>query len=176
MANVAGALPARVSGTVGGEMSSKTACIHSGPDVMHAGRASRRTPSIRVDAGPMAAWRTRAPGSLGGSEAMALARLLASTSILGEPRWPAARNGDAAAAAALAIRQVRACGADSVASDLVMGNLLLLAERGDPTAPTVIAYALRALARRGAGDRRLLRLAARWARPRRRPPRAVAEP
>ncbi|MCG5248245.1 hypothetical protein [Methylorubrum extorquens] len=47
-----------------------------------------------------------------------------------------------------------------------MVNLLLLAERGDPTAPAVIAYALRALARRRAGDRGLLRLAARWARPR----------
>lgn len=149
-------------------MGSEPALIHSCPDVPQAGRASRQTASTRVDEGPMAAWRTCAPGCLGGPEAKALARVLAVTSILGEPLWPAATGGDAAAAAALAIRQVRTCGADSAASDLVMGNLLLLAERGDATASAVIAYALRALARRRAGDRRLLRLAARWARPRKR--------
>lgn len=149
-------------------MSSNPARIGSRPALPAAGRAPRQGTPSRVDVGPMAAWRTRAPGELGGLEATALARLLATTSILGEPRWPSARNGDAAAAAALAIRHVRSCGADSAASDLVMGNLLLLAEQGDPTAPAVIAYALRALARRRTGNRRLLRLAARWARPRRR--------
>ncbi len=147
-------------------MRSDPARILSCPAGQRAGRASRRGASRRVDAGPLAAWRTRAPGELGRLEETALARLLAAISLLGEPRWPAARSGDAAAAAAIAIRHVRSCGADSSASDLVMVNLLLLAERGDPTAPAVIAYALRALARRRAGDRGLLRLAARWARPR----------
>ena len=124
-----------------------------------------------MDAGPAAAWRTHAPGALGPSEAAELARMVASASILGEPLWLSARTGDAAAAVAVAIRHVRSCGADSTASDLVMGNLLLMAERGAASAPPVLAFALRALARRRAGDRRLSRLAALWNRPGERQPR-----
>ncbi|HEV2542089.1 MAG TPA: hypothetical protein VGU70_04925, partial [Methylobacterium sp.] len=121
--------------------------------------AGYRVADIKSERWP-ASRRNGWPASVG------IRRLLATTSILGETRWSAARDGDAAAATALAIRHVRTCGAASVASDLVMGNLLLMAERGDATAPAVIAYALRALARRSADERRLMRLAARWARPR----------
>lgn len=116
----------------------------------------------RAGAGPLVAWRTRLPGSLDPGEAAALGRLLAATCILGEPRWRDARSGDRAAAVALAIRHARAFGSDTAASDLVMANLLLLAEGGDATAPVVMAYGLRALARRRPGDRCLVRLANEW--------------
>jgi hypothetical protein len=148
------------------DMASEPGRVVSCSVLRRAIRTPRRGVPPRVEAGVVAAWRTYPPGRLDRAEATALARLLATTSILGETRWSAARDGDAAAATALAIRHVRTCGAASVASDLVMGNLLLMAERGDATAPAVIAYALRALARRSADERRLMRLAARWARPR----------
>ncbi|ACB82183.1 MULTISPECIES: hypothetical protein [Methylobacteriaceae] len=148
------------------DMASEPGRVVSTSVLRHAIRTPRRGVPPVVEVGVVAAWRTYPPGRLDRAEATALARLLATTSILGETRWSAARDGDAAAATALAIRHVRTCGAASVASDLVMGNLLLMAERGDATAPAVIAYALRALARRSADERRLMRLAARWARPR----------
>ncbi|ACK86421.1 hypothetical protein [Methylorubrum extorquens] len=151
------------------DMASEPGRVVSCSVLWRAIRTPRRGVRPGVEAGVAAAWRTYPPGRLDRAEATALARLLATTSILGEPRWSAAR--DAAAATALAIRHVRTCGAASVASDLVMGNLLLMAERGDATAPAVIAYALRALARRSADERRLMRLAARWARPSMRKPR-----
>lgn len=120
---------------------------------------------MRTADGPLAAWRTVPSGQLGETEAAALAAAVSCTGILREPLWNKAKRGDAAAAAALGIRYARACGADSSASDLVMGSLLLLARRGDATAPAVIALALRALARRRPDDPRLPELAARWARP-----------
>lgn len=125
----------------------------------------------RSDAGPMAAWRTCAPGRLRSGDAARIERLLATTSILREPQWEAARAGDTAAAVAVAIRQVRSCRADSASADLALSNLLLVAERGAAGAGPVMDLALRTLARRRAGDRRLMRLAALWARPRRRVPR-----
>lgn len=114
--------------------------------------------------GPLSVWRRRDPASLTGNDLSGLVTLVGSTAMWGEPRWAAARRGDPAAAAAVALDHVRRCGADSTASDLVMCNLVLLAAAGDATAPVVIAHALAALARRRPRETALPALAAGWIR------------
>jgi hypothetical protein len=114
--------------------------------------------------GLLAAWRTRPPGSVTRREAGRIAALLAATEILHEPRWRAARNGDAAAAAAVAIDRLRRSDFGSRPVDAVMSNLLVLAVRGDATAPVILAHALAASARLAPADATLARLAGQWRR------------
>ena len=131
------------------------------------GTGARRRGRGRACALPL--WRTREPGRIGRGAVTDIARAVGSTAILHERRWGAAKDGDAAAAAAMAIDRLRRHGPVGPIVDLVMGNLVVLAKRdGDPTAPVIIAHALRALARREADGGRLADLAEAWAGPSRR--------
>ena len=96
---------------------------------------------------PLPLWRTREPARIAPGEVVDLAGVLASTAILRERRWPAARAGDPAAAVAVAIDQIRRRGPDGPLADVIMGNLALLALRGEPTSRVVLGLAIRALAR-----------------------------
>lgn len=112
---------------------------------------------------PLSLWRTREPTRIRTDEATGLAAALAADSISGDPRWAAARAGDPAAAVAVAIDQIRQGQLEGPRADLVMGNLVLLALAGDPTARVVLDHGLRALAREHPGRQRLPRLRAAWA-------------
>lgn len=88
-------------------------------------------------------WKTHGPGSLGMTEAEDLARAIRGSAILRDPHWPAARSGESAAAVAAAIARIRSGRLEGPAAGLVMGNLLLLASRGDPAAALVLGHGVR---------------------------------
>lgn len=135
----------------------------------------RPRPAGRRRACPLPLWRTRDPADITASEVSALADALSTVAILRERRWPAARAGDPAAAAAVAIDRIRRHGPEGPLADVVMGNLVVLAHRdASPTARLVLALALRSLARLHPGRTDLDRIAEGWARqPRPRPRRHV---
>jgi len=112
---------------------------------------------------PLQLWRERDPSGIAPDDVAALERALASIAILDDRGWPAARAGDPAAAAAAAIGGIRRGRLEEPLADIVMGNLVLLARKGDATAPMLLAHALGTLARRHPGRPRLARLAAAWA-------------
>lgn len=127
------------------------------------GRSGRRRGSSRQ---ALALWRTRGPSGIGAADVSALAEAVAGTAILRERRWPAARAGEPAAAAAVGIARLRGGRLGGPLDDLVMSNLVVLACRdGDPTARVVLAHALRALARRRPERAGLSLLADAWAGP-----------
>ncbi|MFC6050446.1 hypothetical protein ACFPYM_21675, partial [Methylobacterium hispanicum] len=72
------------------DMASEPGRVVSTSVLRHAIRTPRRGVPPVVEVGVVAAWRTYPPGRLDRAEATALARLLATTSILGETRWSAA--------------------------------------------------------------------------------------
>lgn len=111
---------------------------------------------------PLTLWRTTDPARISRADVDRIARRLATTDILHERRWGKARAGDAAAAAAIAIDHLRGRRERTVLSDLILGNLVVLAWRGDATAPVVIAHALHAFGRIDPADPVLPRLAACW--------------
>ena len=126
-------------------------------------RLARRGGTMPPRGCPLTLWRTRAPPEIAKSDVTALAGAVAATAILHERRWPAARAGDPAAAAAVAIDRIRHHGPEGPLADLVMGNLLVLAHRdGDPTAGVVLSHALRALSRSRPGHGELARIARAW--------------
>lgn len=125
---------------------------------------SRRVRRLRgADATcPLALWRTRDPARISTAEVLRLARTVACTEILHERRWRAARAGDAAAAAAVAIDHLHRRTVRTPLTDLILGNLVVLALRGDPTAAVVIAHALRTFGRLDPGGAALVGLSGRW--------------
>lgn len=123
-------------------------------------RARRR--STRRTRDPLTLWRTTHPARITRADVDSIARRLAATEILHERRWRRARAGDAAAAAAIAIDHLRGLREGNALSDLVLGNLVVLAVRGDATAPVILSHALSTLGRIDPTDSRLPRLAASW--------------
>jgi hypothetical protein len=117
----------------------------------------------RID-DPLGLWRTTHPARISRTDVDRIARRLATTEILHERRWRVARAGDAAAAAAIAIDHLRGRHERTVLSDIILGNLVVLAGRGDATAPVIIAHALRAFGRIEPADTDMIRLAACWTR------------
>ena len=122
------------------------------------GRRTRRLEAVC----PLALWRTRDPARISPAEVLRLARTVAGTEILHERRWREARAGDAAAAAAIAIDHLHRRTAWTPLTDVILGNLVILALRGDPTAAVVIAHALRTFGRLDPAGRTLGGLSARW--------------
>lgn len=135
-------------------------------------RAARRgngSPGRSAGRCPLALWRSREPARIGAGDVADLARAVAATAIPRERRWAAAKGGDAAASAAVAIDRLVRHGPVGPLADAVMGNLVLLARRdGDATAPVILAHALRSLSRREGAGSRLSGLADAWSRPSRR--------
>lgn len=113
---------------------------------------------------PLTLWRTTDRARISRADVGRLARRLAVTEILHERRWPRARAGDAAAATAIAIDHLRGLREANRISDLVLGNLVVLAMRGDATAPVILAHALRTIGRFDPTNPALLRLADCWSR------------
>lgn len=104
-------------------------------------------PPTRSRACPLPLWRTQYPFAITKAEVGALANAISAISILHDHRWPAARAGDPAAAAAVAIDLIHRQGPEGPLADVVMGNLVVLAHRdGNPTARVILAHALRSLA------------------------------
>jgi hypothetical protein len=124
---------------------------------------ARRRPKPRSGT-PLTLWRTTEPARITSSQVAQLAKRVAATEILHERRWNAARNGDAAAAVAVAMDHLHRRGGRTSLTDVIVGNLVLLALRGDATAPVVIAHALHALGRLDPVDADLPRLARLWSR------------
>ncbi|MEE7493297.1 hypothetical protein [Methylobacterium oryzae] len=134
------------------------------PPIRRDTRRERTHPTRRTRACPLPLWRTRGPSAITAAEVRVLADAISATAILHEPRWPAARAGDSAAAAAVAIDRIHRQGPEGPLADLVMGNLVVLARRdGDATARVILAHALRSLARRYPGRTDLHRIADGWA-------------
>jgi hypothetical protein len=96
-----------------------------------------------LDETPLACWRTCSMSSFDAECHTSLRQVLTQVSLLREPRWNAARDGDAAAAIGIAIPAI----ADETFSlpclDLLMSSVVLCALSGDPAAAVVWAYALR---------------------------------
>ncbi|SFM32751.1 hypothetical protein [Methylobacterium pseudosasicola] len=129
-------------------------------------RPARARPAPRGRACPLPLWRTLDPSDITEEDVTALARAVAATAILHERRWPAARAGDPATAAAVAIDRIHRHEPEGPVFDVVMGNLVVIARRrGDQTARVVLAHALRSLARRHPRRPDLRRIAERWAGP-----------
>ncbi|WP_238296802.1 hypothetical protein [Methylobacterium soli] len=99
--------------------------------------------SRRVSDNVLALWRSWNPIAINGREAGQLAQLISATEILHERRWRAARDGDPAASAAVAIDHLHRARTWSPLTDVIMGNLILRAWEGDATAPVIIDLALR---------------------------------
>lgn len=89
-------------------------------------------------------WRTRPPEDFSGADVITLAQALARTAILGEPRWPQARQGIFAPAADLALPILPIVPLTPLI-DLILSAVLLCALRGDPRAAFVLILALRTL-------------------------------
>lgn len=143
----------------------------SGRPVRERRRRSRRAGD------PMALWRTTEPARISSADVERIAGCIARTEILHERRWGMARTGDAAAAVAIAIDHLARLRDGSPLSDLILGNLVVLARRGDSTAPMILAHALRTLGRIDPANSDLPRLAACWSRRRHlRRPRRRDEP
>lgn len=111
---------------------------------------------------PLALWRTREPARISSAEVMRLAKVVAGTEILHERRWKAARAGDAAMAAAIAIDHLHRRPSRTRLTDVILGNLVVLSFGGDATAGVVIAHALRTLGRLDRSEPALSRLAGLW--------------
>lgn len=125
---------------------------------------ARRRPKTGSD-NPLALWRTMEPARITAPRIARLAKRIAAVEILHERRWTAARNGDAAAAVAIAVDHLHRRAGGSSLTDSIIGNLVLLAVRGDATAPLIIAHALNALGRHDPANADLPRLAQLWSRP-----------
>ncbi|WP_447679844.1 hypothetical protein [Methylobacterium mesophilicum] len=117
----------------------------------------------RPGVGPLVLWRTRTPEAVSPDELNALQRALPTLAILGDRRWPAARAGDPAAAAAAAIERIGRDGPVGIPADIVLSNLFLVALGGDATARLVLAHAIRRLSRRRPELTNLPRIARAWA-------------
>lgn len=134
------------------------------PPIRRDAHRERTRPTRRPRACPLPLWRTRHPSAITAAETGMLADAISATAILHERRWPAARAGDSAAAAAVAIDRIHRQGPEGPLSDLIMGNLVVLARRdGDATARVILAHALRSLARRHPERGDLHRIADGWA-------------
>jgi ABC-type protease/lipase transport system fused ATPase/permease subunit len=116
----------------------------------------------RKAACPLTLWRTRDPARISPAEVLRLAKLLAAIEILHERRWKAARTGDAAAAAAVAMDHLHGRASRTRLTDVILGNLVVLAFGGDATAGVIIAHALETFGRLDPTDPALTQLARRW--------------
>ena len=127
-------------------------------------RTSTRRRSKPGSDNPLAVWRTMEPERISDSQIARLAKRISAIEILHERRWAAARNGDAAAAVAIAVDHLHRRTGPTQLADVILGNLVLLAVRGDATAPLIIGHALRALGRQDPANANLPRLAQLWSR------------
>jgi hypothetical protein len=117
----------------------------------------------RADAGqpvpPLHWWRSRPADIFAQSHIKALRRAVIGIGLLGEPRWPAAAGGDAAAAIGIALRAAARSDIVGPQRDLVMTALLRCALAGNPAAALVLSHVLHWL--RG-HDPNFLALSASW--------------
>ncbi|KQO59652.1 MULTISPECIES: hypothetical protein [unclassified Methylobacterium] len=111
---------------------------------------------------PLTLWRTQDPARISPAEVLRLAKLVATIEILHERRWKAARTGDAAAAAAVAIDHLHGRASRTRLTDVILGNLVVRAFGGDATAGVIIAHALETLGRLDPSDPAPTQLARRW--------------
>jgi hypothetical protein len=93
---------------------------------------------------PLTWWRTREPCTFSrpGIESKRLQALIRRRSIL-DPDWPNAVKGDASAAIAVAIRQLKKHVICAEEIDLALSAVLTCALKGDVTSPIVLSSALR---------------------------------
>jgi hypothetical protein len=145
-------------------MRAPTPSEHATPDPRRLARVRGRSAWRPRD--PLTLWRTTDPARISRADVGRIARRLANAEILHERRWGKARAGDAAAAAAIAVDHLRGLRERNNLSDLIIGNLVVLAGRGDATAPVILAHALRTIGRLDPADPEPMRLAALWSRPR----------
>jgi hypothetical protein len=93
---------------------------------------------------PLRWWRTCTAGSFPPLAWTELQAALSGTSIISEPRWAAARQGDAAAAVGIAMPMIPVV-AIMLKVDLVMSAVLLNALKGNAASAAVLAHALQTL-------------------------------
>ena len=90
---------------------------------------------------PLTLWRTLDAQQFSSRDVKSLRALLAKTSLLGQPKWAAAVNGDAPAAVAVAVSFIPADEL-TLPLDLAMTALIACAVEGDPGAAIVVSNIL----------------------------------
>ena len=90
---------------------------------------------------PLTLWRTLDAQQFGSRDVKSLRALLAKTSLLGQPKWAAAVNGDASAAVAVAVSFIPVDEL-TLPLDLAMTALIACAVEGDPGAAIVASNIL----------------------------------
>jgi hypothetical protein len=107
---------------------------------------------------PLALWRTMKAETFDAATAVVMREAISTIAIIDEPTWRAAANGDAAAAAGLALR-LHPDRATPLAFDLVMTAVAACAAEGNATACLVMSRVVPR--RRGAGTKDA-RIATSW--------------
>jgi hypothetical protein len=110
---------------------------------------------------PLHWWRRLPAPAFTGVHVAVLRRAVAGIFIIGEPSWPAAAKGDAAAAIGVVLRDIKRCRWPSPGFDLVMSALLRCAIEGSTSAALAMEYAL---GRMAAKDPACAAIAASWQR------------
>jgi hypothetical protein len=91
---------------------------------------------------PLQWWRRLTAHTFTGMHVATIQRAVAGITIINEPCWPAAANGNPAVAVGVALRSIRRSCIPSPGFDLVMSALLRCAIEGSTTAALVLRYAL----------------------------------
>lgn len=113
-------------------------------------RGRNRRPGRRYD--PLYLWRHANFDDIRREDIERLALSLDRVELLGEPRWRAARGWDAAEAAGVALRHLRAHGAAGLRTNIAMSAVLLHAVGGCAASRAVVTHARRRLTRRRPRD------------------------
>jgi len=91
---------------------------------------------------PLQWWRRLTAHAFTGMHVATIQRAVAGITIINEPCWPAAANGNPAAAVGVALRTIKRRRIPNPGFDLVMSALLRCAIEGSTTAALVLQYAL----------------------------------
>lgn len=122
------------------------------------GAAKRaRAPATQITS-PLALWRTMKAETFDTSTAVVMREAISTIAIIDEPTWRAAANGDAAAAAGLALR-LHPDRATPLAYDLVMTAVAACAAEGNAAACLVMS---RVVPRRCGAGKKDARIGTSW--------------
>jgi hypothetical protein len=111
------------------------------------------------DIPPLHWWRSLPASAFTAAHLAVIRRAIAGFSYIGEPRWPLAAKGDAAAAVGVALRAIKHHEKPTPSIDLVMSALVRCAIEGSHTACLVLDHALARLSDDGPSSEAL---AASW--------------
>ena len=108
---------------------------------------------------PLYWWRRLPATDFGPAHIAVIKKAISGIGLVGEPHWPAAADGDPAAAIGVALRAIERHRTPTPGIDLVMSALLRCAIEGSAAASFVLANALSGFA---AGDPACAAVAASW--------------